>query len=65
MNFVEKKKKRNFSFLGQIRISSAYIASYSFLFAAVPALVVHAALYHGKNVDLFTFGNIQVLHHQF
>jgi len=36
-------------------MSSAYAISFGFVFAAVPALIVHAILYHGNVADVVSF----------
>ncbi len=45
----------NLILLGEVRMSTGYAVSFGFMFAVIPALIVHAALYHGNVFDLFSF----------
>lgn len=43
--------KKSFIFVvGQVHVTSGFIASYIFLLAAIPALIVHTILYHGDMI---------------
>jgi hypothetical protein len=47
--------KINFIFVGPVLMSSGYAVSFIYVFAAIPALIIHAILYHGSVFDLFSF----------
>ncbi len=47
--------KINFIFVGPVLMSSGYAVSFFYVFAAIPAMIIHAILYHGSVFEMFSF----------